>query len=510
MNNRAFICQVSEEDWFVSRKVGVYGNREGSEKRGEIKYFAKSKKGDQTIQSIIEDLIGMKKGDIIFFHVIGAAEGESSIHGVYRVRNEPFYNDKVRLWSSSPYFVYPYRFCFEPHPEHTKLCKYDASILVSELYTAIENRNIRSILTLEREVRGAAHAVKTITRGDAKEIVKLLYRDFHHRRLQQPIKFRPRQMKMPSLRKYIKRIGEIEFAVKALVAYELGRENQNFIKHIPACRNTEYDFLIETFIGQTMRKPVDLLCVGSKESEKIVTIIEAKTDLANIDHLVQLLKYQEMFKIRRNIDRDSLAYKFSSCLLAKRFHQELINYASARNVYIPWEEIILLKYAPSRNGESAVFTTQTLPKPTHLPSKNYPRIKTPRIKTNIRMARSKPEEFYYGLGKKIPPKTSIELFSSEENVTILRKCLFHNKQKVILGDVLIYVIYEHCADQEFIKFMDSLRGEAEKYQGDLMVIEPILIAEDYDNLIRFFLEQYNRYETRTRRQPISAYTLKNC
>ena len=239
----AFICQVSEKDWFISRKIGVYGNREGSEIDGKPVYFSESKRGDEIIQSIIEDLIGMRKGDIVFFHVIDTEEGESSIHGVYSVKEEPFY-DEVAIWRSSRYLVYPYRFCFERHPEHIELCRYDASIRVSEFYKAIEKRDIRSILTLEREVRGAAHAVKKITHEDAEQIVKLLYRDYSLRRLENPVDFRPEHMQMESLREHIRRIGEIEFAIKALVAHKLGQRSSDLTQHIPACRNGEYDFLL--------------------------------------------------------------------------------------------------------------------------------------------------------------------------------------------------------------------------------------------------------------------------
>ncbi|MEM3551240.1 MAG: hypothetical protein QXV01_09155, partial [Candidatus Bathyarchaeia archaeon] len=249
----AFICQVSEVDWLVSREIGVYGNREGSETDKGIVYFINTKKGDQIIQSIIEDLIGMRKGDTVFFHVIKGEE-ESSIHGVYRVREEPFYNAKLTIWKSSPYLVYPYRFCFEPHPDHIELCRYDANIPVSEFYRSVEYRNIISVLTLEREVRGAAHAVKKILHEDAEEIIKLLYRDFPIHGLQKPVTFKPMQMNMEPLRDHIKRVGEIEFAIKALAAYKLGRRDKDLIDYIPACKNGDYDFVIETFVGQTMRK----------------------------------------------------------------------------------------------------------------------------------------------------------------------------------------------------------------------------------------------------------------
>lgn len=499
IKQRAFICQISEKDWLVSREIGVYGNRKGSEREGKIRYFDS---GSPIIQSIIEDLIGMRKGDLVFFHVIKRAEEESSLHGVYRVREEPFYNNKVRLWKSNLKLIYPYRFCFEPHPEHIELCKYDANIPVSEFYMSIENRDVRSIFTLEREVRGAAHAVKTITREDAEVIIKLLYKNFQNRRSKQPINFKPLHMQKSSLRKYIKRIGEIEFAIKALIAYKLGREDPNFTQYIPACKNTEYDFLIQTFVGQTMRKPVDILCIGRKDSEIIVTVIEVKRDLARIGDLIQLLKYQEIFRMR-NVDRGSLTYKFASCLLAKRFHSELIGYVSMRNIIIPWEKVILLKYVPASNGKNAAFILQTLPKSLLLFSKGYPKIKIDTSQVSV-----DPVELYCRLGREVPPKISVEFLSSKENLITLRKYYLHNDQKITLGNVLIYIINGKCDLKEFTKFMKYLYKEAEKFQGDFMAVEPMLIAESYDNLIDFFIKQYNKYEIQTRRQPISIFVSK--
>lgn len=497
-----FICQISETDWLVSRKIGVYGNREGSERTGKVVYFANMKKGDEIIQSIIEDLIGMRKGDIVFFHVIKTTKGESSVHGVYRVSEEPFYNDDVKLWKSSPYLVYPYRFCFEPHPEHAELCKYDASVLVSEFYRSIENRSIRSILTLEREVRGAAHAVKMITSEDAEEIVKLLYKNFHSHHLEEPIDFRPIQMQMSPLKDHICRIGEIEFAIKARVAYELGQKNYNLTQYIPACRNAEYDFLIESFIGQTMRKPTDILCISSGDPERVITIVEAKTVQAQIDDLVQSLKYQELFKLR-NIDKGSLTYKMSICLLAQEFHQELINYTSIRNIVLPWEEIVLLKYTPTQNGKNAIFALQTLAKPSLLAlPKTYPRIKIHQLLSQIS---SNPNGLYSILGKKMLPKTSIELKSSVENVSVLQKYYHHKGKKIILGHILIYEIHEICALKNLSRFMNNIYEEANKFQGDFMAVDPIIVAESYDDSTKFFIEEYNKYETRAGRQTIFAY-----
>lgn len=498
----AFICQISEVDWLITREIGVYGNREGSERNGKVVYFRNTKRGDQTIQSIIEDLIGMRKGDIIFFHVIRERE-ESSIHGIYRVREEPFYNN-LRIWKSNPYLVYPYRFCFEPHPEHVELCKYDANIPVSEFYRAVEQRDIRSILTLEREVRGAAHAVKKVLHEDAEQIIKLLYRSFHINRLPKPVTFRPMQMQVTPLRNYIQRIGEIEFAIKALVAHELGRKDPRFINYIPACRGSEYDFLIETFVGQTMRKPVDILCIANRDSKQVTTI-EAKTDRAYIKDLIQSLKYQEIFKLR-NIDKGSLTYKFSICLLAKRFHRELVEYTSIRNTFLPWEEIILLKYIPTRDGKDATFTPQMLPKRLLAPiSKTYPKIN---VRNPLSLISSDADKFYTIFKKKALPKITTEVTGAhDENVIILERKYNNDGKKVSIGCILICQIYGKCHLKDFIEFMNHVHDEVNKSQGDFMSIEPIIVAEDYENLIGLFIEKYNQYETLAQRQPISAYVL---
>lgn len=497
MDERAFICQISREDWKVSRSIGVYGNREGSERGGKIKYF---KCGSPTVQSIIEDLVGMRKGDLVFFHVIGGKE-ESSIHGVYIVRKEPFYNNQKLDWKSKK-LVYPYRFCFEPHPDHKELCKYDANISVSQFYAAIETGIIHSILTLEREERGAAHAVKTITREDAKEIIKLLYKEFSTRRSKQPVNFNPLQITGPSLKNCIRRVGELEFSVKAVVAYKLGHEDHTFTKLIPACRNKKYDFLIQNYIGQTIRKPVDFVCIGYGNSEKSITIIEVKKDKATLDHLVQLLKYQEVFRIRNVGKEESLNYKFSPCLLAKDFQSELKHYCSLRNMFIPWEKVILIKYNPINNGRDASFTEQTLPEPSLLSLAIHPPPKIP--KTDISQILSNPQKLYPFPGKERTPKTGIEVLP-EKDVVFLRKYYQANGLKSTIGYVLIYFVDGKCGVNEFKEFMKHLYRKAIDCKQKFMDIEPILIAEDYDKLVTSFIEEYNKYETRAMRQPISYY-----
>lgn len=503
----AFICQISRIDWAISRKVGVYGNREGSEREGEIRYFSRSARGDDIIQSIIEDLIGMRKRNTVFFHVIKTDKGESSVHGVYRVTEEPFYNETVKIWQSSPGLVYPYRFCFEPDPEHIELCRYDANIAVKDLYRSIEDRTIRSILTLEREERGRAHAVKKISDDDAKEIVKLLYRSFQFRRLDTALDFKPMHMPMRPLRQRISRIGEIEFAIKALVSYELGQENSRLTQHIPACRSVSYDFMIEAFLGQTMRRPTDIICASSRGSEKRVTVIEAKTELAGIEDLVQALEYQQIFRLR-NVDRGSLSYRMSTCILAQRFHSDLIAYASIRNAILPREEIVLLKYVPTKEGTDAEFSVQT-PVETWQPRS---RVAFRRIGFSNPLQRvcSKPDQFYDVFAEKRGPlDLYVECQSSGEQVATFKKLCRVKEAVMSLGHIVLYEVQRGCDSEDFTRFMSYIHEEAVKLQGDLMAVEPILLASDYTDSLAFFIDKYNNYEAQAGRQPIYAYQLPN-
>jgi len=92
-------------------------------------------------------------------------------------------------------------------------------------------------------------------------------------------------------------------------------------------------------------------------------------------------------------------------------------------------------------------------------------------------------------------------------MSTLQKYYFNGGKKTPLGHVVIYDIRGKCASEDFVKFMTFIRKEVDIFEGDLKAVEPIIIAEDYDDLVIFFIEEYNKYETRARRQPISAYIL---
>jgi hypothetical protein len=496
----AFICQISENDWLVSREKGIYGNREGSEREDEVVFFAKTPRGEGTIQSIIEDLIGMRKDDLVFFHVIARQSGESSIHGVYSVTEAPFYNDTTEIWKTSTHFVFPYRFCFGPHAEHTELCENDVNIGLSEFYRMIESRRLRSISTLERESRGAAHSVKKISLDDALEITRALHGAFHLKE-GDPVKFKPIDIapKQP-LSQHIRRVGRIEFAVKALAAHRLALRDPELVKHIPACRE-RYEFLIETFVGQTARKPTDIFIECNRDGKTAVTILEAKVDLANMMDLAQALKYQEIFKLR-NIDRGSLGYNMSTCLLAQRFDKDLISYSFTRNRVLPHEEVVLLKYVPNKNGTNAEFLNQKLELLESGKNNAYRVISS---KAPLPDLSSDPSKFCSIFAeKRFSSRTSLELKSHENNTIILRKFYADKDERTCLSHILVHDVQGCCGVPELREFMSLVKKET-GCQGHFIVVEPMLLASDYDDEAELFIANYNACDTQTGRHPISAY-----
>jgi hypothetical protein len=497
-----FICQLCEMDWKVSRKIGIYGNREGSERRGNV-LFKDLRNGDMIVQSIVEDLIGMHKGDKLFFHVLKDGQ-ESTLHGIYQVTDEPFYNDKVRIWESSSWLIYPYRFCFAPHPDYLSLCTFDANIRVSDFYTAIENKAIRSLTTLEREEMGAAHAVKTITEEDGQEIERLLRRDYKFRRQKQPIAFEPLKIDKIPIKTQIKKVGNIEFAVKAIAAYHLGQKNPEFTVMIPACRTGKYDFLIESFLGSTVRRPTDIVCISNEvdTTDREVTIIEAKTETAEKKDLIQALRYREIYRLR-NADKGALDSKISVCLLAKSFKQDLIDYVSIRNKVLINQEVILLKYSPTANQTDANFvkidTTKT---PWYSYQHNFPSINPNEVfETTIK----DPMAGYRLFNGNSDYEFFLETSERSTNILTLKKFFNKNGKTVLLGKVLINRIDGTCKVGNLTEFLTLIDGEAKQFNGDYMYIEPIIIANSYDSLVADFIAEYNSLEVLSHKQEISAW-----
>jgi len=342
----AFICSISERDWEISRAKGIYGNKIGNiGQSGKYRKFSA-----QTQFSIIRDLVGMQKGDKVFFHVL-ANDGPSRIHGIYIVREPPFY-DATRIWKDS-YEIFPYRFLFEPYPKYRYLCEYDANIEVVEFYELIEQRKIWSLATLENEMNIEARSVRKIEDGgEAKETLRLLHRDYRMRRQEQKVNFSPISLTRNArpLREFIKDIGRFENSIKALLMYKLGQKDPALVEILGPIS----DFMNEVFIAQTTRKCMDILCIGNSENQnKKYIICEVKTDRCTTKDLSQLLFYMDLFKRREivNIHSDLII----GSLIGKKFDSEVIDFSRKRNAQNVNGSILLIEYTPNEQGTDASF-----------------------------------------------------------------------------------------------------------------------------------------------------------
>lgn len=341
----SFICSISERDWELSRTKGIYGNKVGNIRDGFYHEFAPSTK-----YSIIRDLVGMSRGDKLFFHVL-TDSGPSRVHGIYIVREVPFYDTK-RIWND-PSEIFPYRFLFGPHPKYAYLCNQDANIEVVDFYELIEQRKIWSLATLENERNIEARSVRKIEDGtETREVLRLLHRDYRHRRIGTNVSFSPSSL--PSsprlLRDCIQDIGRYENSIKALLMYKFGRNDQS----ITSILGPVSDFMNEVFIAQTTRKSIDILCIQSHtvDSKKYI-VCEVKTDRCRSDSLSQVLYYLDLFKRKDLVDISSDV--IVGCLLGQRFDPEVIDFSQKRKAHGINGGVFLIEYTPTQNSNDAAF-----------------------------------------------------------------------------------------------------------------------------------------------------------
>lgn len=340
----AFICSISNRDWETALTIGIYGNKIGMVRQGSYQEFDR-----KTKYSIIRDLVGMKAGDVVFFHVLGR-DKPSSVHGVYSTRGEPFYNEAI-IWSDK-FELFPYRFLFSPHPKYRYLCDYDASIEVTDFYELIEGRRIWSLATLENEVNIEARSVRKIGQGEANEIIRLLHRDYRQRRRSARVGFNLVQLPISAtpLHSQIGDIGRYENSIKALLMYKLAQRDP----YLVGVFGDITDFMNEVFIAQTTRKSIDILCISEVEGKSAYTICEVKTGKCDTKSLSQVLYYVDLFKQKDLVDINSDIVV--GCLIGRTFDEHVVEYSIERNRQGVNGPLILLRYQPSVNGRDATFS----------------------------------------------------------------------------------------------------------------------------------------------------------
>lgn len=335
----AFICTLSEEDWKKTRELGVYGNR-------YYKEGTSQPLSDVQQLSIVRDLISMKEGDIVFFHI----RGKKTIHGIYKVRSTPYFDNEFDIWNN-PLEPFPYRFLFEPHPGYKHLADYDANIEVLSLYEFIDRGEIRSLVTLENEVNIEARGVRKILVSDAQILLRLLHRDFKYRKLERKLSFTcyfPSRDIIP-IKDCVFKVGRIENSIKAVLMYELAH-NGPLINKLFSGMDVEHDnidFCNEFFIAQTARKSIDIFITCGF----LNILVEVKADRIDEDALTQSLYYRDLLAQRKWIDAKESINKV--VLVGKRFTNYIID--SIDTLVKIKNGIQLIQYRPINNGKWAEF-----------------------------------------------------------------------------------------------------------------------------------------------------------
>lgn len=321
----AYVCTISESDWDTARDKGVYGNR--YYKEGTRKSLS-----DNLQLSVMRDLISVKKGDMVFFHV----RVRKTLHGPYIARSESFW-DPTPIWQN-PTETFPYRFLFEPHKDHENLCSHDAAISVSSLYELIDQGEIKSLVTLEFEQNIEGRAVRRIFDEDATKITRLFYRDFKLSG-QVSLNFNPYMASSPiPLKDKVFKVGVIENAIKAVISYLLAHKDLSLTTKMGDID----DFVNEFFVAPTTRKNIDILCKG----ENLHTVIEVKRGVCDKTALKQALYYADLLQQRPWFKERSGK---NVVLVASNFEADTLQLAHRLN-QLGNSKIILIKYKPINNG----------------------------------------------------------------------------------------------------------------------------------------------------------------
>lgn len=231
------------------------------------------------------------------------------------------------------------------------IAEYDANIEVHSLYEYIDEREIKSLVTLENERNIEARGVRRILKEDADMLIKLLHQDFKLRKSSNRYSFSPYTPQNPiSLKNKIEGVGRLENAIKAVIMYNLSHDI-NFIRLLFNDQDIsdfdEIDFANEFFIAQTTRKSIDIYC----RSENKHILIEVKTARLDANALRQALYYRDLIAQGSWVNPDNEGIDI--VLVGKSFSSELVN--EIRKLNEISNGVRLMKYIPTNDGKWGRF-----------------------------------------------------------------------------------------------------------------------------------------------------------
>jgi len=484
----AFICQVSENDWPVCLSQGVYGNRENKPDTTQPLRL-------QDRLSVIRDMISIRAGDLLFFHVIGGVIGPSGLYGPYQAASIPYY-DQTNIWESD-LELFPFRIAFKPFTGYEEICETNLSIRISDVYAAIENRSIWSLATLENERNIERRAVRRIAQDDGQTILNIFLREFDKEAssvsVNTPSSINVLQPLTP-MGNQIEGVGRYENAIKALLLDKLANRDSSCTSIFP-----DYvDFMNETFVAPTTRKLMDILIVSKVNGgAKHYYIVEAKTGKFTQNDISQLLQYVDLFRQRPifNLHKDNI----SACALAASFDNNTITFRNLHNNFCHYDNLILVKYEPNTQGTDAKLGT--VPPETHpqfvggylVPSKWE--ITSPKKEIVEKTSTMLP---FYSHNRYVSRCLKERI---EDNGFIIEERSIADNS--VIGIYFVFVVEGSLSLPTFKGFLDDLfQRVAPLVSFNFRAISPVLIFRGYEPAILDYISIYNDLSIR---RPIVVY-----
>ena len=111
--------------------------------------------------------------------------------------------------------------------------------------------------------------------------------------------------------------------------------------------------------------------------------------------------------------------------------------------------------------------------------------------------------FYKIFKREQYPQIELKVKSHNLDTLFLEKS--YKKDNLALGYILIRQIHGICDPKKFTDFLGLLSAASLETKGDLLAIEPILIAKGYDGLVDLFMKKYNEFESPSLHQAILTY-----
>lgn len=345
------ICFSNPEAWEISYEEGVYGNIETGNNN------------KNTFWGKMIDLVALMPGDKVFFYV----KKSMVLQGLFEISSEPYYCEDNLF--QNPEESYPFRFNF------IEAKKFVNPVPVSELAKLIENGQLYSITSFERDVQGSFRSISQLTDDEGKTIEEFFLRfnpkgdftatkEYEHdiivdaqeardiindsskEEFNEPVRIK--FSRLPVNRKRINYyVSQYENALQGYIFYCLRRNLRHVIETIQVQNFTEC--LLEVPLLKSQQFRSDILCLYRSEQKKphFYSIIETKRDREiSIDDLSQLIGYMKTFAASKEIPFNCI----EGLYISTAFEEESVIYLRNRKNVEKENPVRLIQYFVDESG----------------------------------------------------------------------------------------------------------------------------------------------------------------